>query len=168
MIQYPAISSFDSVKGPSTTVRFPPENLMRAPLELGCRPARSRSTPAFSSSSLYFPIADRSSSLGILPASESLFAFTIIMNRINATPGFWSGAGFRRGGPWGTSLYFNVERVPVKSTWDLLNIAPHEGAWTLLKLAPARPLESQDDLPAGRGTFEEALQDPQEIGRAHV
>src|SRR2546429_6836190 len=74
MIQYPAISSFDSVKGPSTTVRFPPENLMRAPLELGCRPARSRSTPAFSSSSLYFPIADRSSSLGILPASESLFA----------------------------------------------------------------------------------------------
>src|SRR6266699_1242200 len=132
MIQYPAISSFDSVKGPSTTVRFPPENLMRAPLELGCRPARSRSTPAFSSSSLYFPIADRSSSLGILPASESLFAFTIIMNRINATPGFWSGAGFTRGLGLCSSL---------------------------------RPLghssESQDDLPAGRGTFEEALQDPQ-------
>src|SRR5215472_9799574 len=96
MIQYPEISSFASVKGPSTTVRFPRENLMRAPLELGCSPARSRSTPAFSSSSLYFPIADKSSSLGILPASESVFAFTIIMNRIHATPRFWSRTSFRR------------------------------------------------------------------------
>jgi hypothetical protein len=32
--QKPAISSFVSVKGPSVTVRFSPENLTRAPVEL--------------------------------------------------------------------------------------------------------------------------------------
>src|SRR6266404_6883 len=74
------MSSFASVKGPSTMVRLPPENLMRVPLELGWRPARSSSTPAFMSSSLYLPIADRRASLGITPASDSLLAFTIIMN----------------------------------------------------------------------------------------
>src|SRR5207253_2267151 len=58
----------------------PPENLMRKPLELDWSPARSRSTPAFINSSLYLPIAERSSSLGMMPASESLLAFTIIMN----------------------------------------------------------------------------------------
>src|SRR5215469_10071012 len=86
MIQYPAISSFVSAKGPSITVRLLPENLMRAPLELGWRPERSSSTPAFVNSSLYLPIAERSSSLGILPASESLLAFTIIMNRMEVAP----------------------------------------------------------------------------------
>src|ERR1700730_8274104 len=80
MIQYPAMSSLVSVKGPSMTVRLPPENLMRKPLELGWSPARSRSTPAFISSSLYLPIAERSSSLGMMPASESLLAFPIILN----------------------------------------------------------------------------------------
>src|SRR5205807_1448402 len=67
-------------------VRLPPENLIRAPFELGCSPVRSTSTPAFINSSLYFPMAARSSSLGILPASDSLFAFTIIMNRIFVSP----------------------------------------------------------------------------------
>src|SRR5215469_9325583 len=55
---------------------------MRTPWELGLRPERSRSTPAFISSSLYLPMAESSSSLGIFPASLSLFALTIIMNRI--------------------------------------------------------------------------------------
>src|SRR5256884_6273944 len=49
-----------------------------------------------------------------------------------------------------SSDLFNVERVPVKSTWDLLNIASHEGAWTLLKLAPARPLERESGRSASR------------------
>src|SRR2546427_5578608 len=53
------------------TVRFPPENLTRFPSPLGYRPARSRSTPAFLSSSLYLPIAVRSSSLGAAPGSGS-------------------------------------------------------------------------------------------------
>jgi hypothetical protein len=36
-----ATSSLASVKGPSTTVRDLPENLTRAPLELGWRPSRA-------------------------------------------------------------------------------------------------------------------------------
>ena len=35
MIQKPASSSFVLGKGPSITVRFPPENLRRVPFELG-------------------------------------------------------------------------------------------------------------------------------------
>src|SRR5882724_550683 len=80
------MSSFASVKGPSIMVRLPPEDLMRVPLELGCRPARSSSTPAFMSSSLYLPIADRRASLGMTPASDSLLAFTIIMNFMVVSP----------------------------------------------------------------------------------
>src|SRR5215469_14705608 len=118
MTQYPAISSFDSAKGPSTTVRFSPENLMRAPWELGCRPARSRSTPAFSSSSLYLPITERSSSLGILPASESLLAFTIIMNRMDVAPLIGLELTPDSVEPAELSLYSNVEWEPVKSTWN--------------------------------------------------
>src|SRR6266700_4727605 len=80
------MSSFASVKGPSTMVRLPPENLMRVPFELGWRPARSSSTPAFINSSLYLPILESSSSLGMTPASESLLAFTIIMNFMVVSP----------------------------------------------------------------------------------
>src|SRR5262245_22823617 len=40
-------------------------------------------TPAFTSSSLYFPMSVRSFSLGMIPASESLVALTITMNRID-------------------------------------------------------------------------------------
>src|SRR5215469_1993061 len=86
MIQYPPISSLVSGKGPSTTVVFPLENFTRVPLDVGFKPARSTSTPAFASSSLYLSIALNNSWLGILPASESLLAFTIIMNRIVPSP----------------------------------------------------------------------------------
>src|SRR5947199_10637645 len=48
------------------TVGFPPENLMFAPFELGCRPARSSRIPAFAISSLYFVIAAISRSSGIM------------------------------------------------------------------------------------------------------
>src|SRR5438270_13850630 len=75
------MSSLVSAKGPSTIpTRLPPEYLIRAPLELDWRPARSSSTPAFISSSLYLAMRERSSSLGITPASDSLLAFTIILN----------------------------------------------------------------------------------------
>src|SRR6266496_4162980 len=84
--QNPAISSFVSAKGPSITVRLAPENLTRAPLELAWSPSAASITPAFTSSSLYFPISVRSSLLGRTPASESLFALTITMNRIVVSP----------------------------------------------------------------------------------
>jgi YD repeat-containing protein len=58
--QKPAISSLVSVKGPSITVRFPPENRTRLPFELAWSPSAASSTPAFTSSSLYFPISARS------------------------------------------------------------------------------------------------------------
>src|SRR5579871_2159517 len=67
-------------------LRLPAENFTRNPFELGWSPDKSTSTPAFISSSLYFPMALRSSGLGILPASESGFALTIIMNRTVLSP----------------------------------------------------------------------------------
>src|SRR6266849_2699250 len=76
------MSSFASVKGPSTTVRLLPEYLTRQPFELGFKPDASSSTPAFCSSSWYFCISDISLSEGMTPASESFVALTIIMNRI--------------------------------------------------------------------------------------
>src|SRR6266446_216889 len=76
------MSSFASAKGPSITVRFAPEYLTRQPFELGFKPEASSSTPAFCSSSWYFCISDISFSAGITPASESLLALTMIMNRI--------------------------------------------------------------------------------------
>src|SRR6185437_3269428 len=82
MSQNPATSSLVSANGPSITVRFAPENFTRAPLELGCSPSAASSTPAFTSSSLYLPIAASSSWLGITPASLSALALTITMNRI--------------------------------------------------------------------------------------
>src|SRR6266853_4637982 len=76
------MSSFASVKGPSTTVRLLPEYLTRQPFELGFKPEPSSRTPAFCSSSWYFCISDMSFSGGITPASESFVALTIIMNRM--------------------------------------------------------------------------------------
>src|SRR5690349_5251578 len=55
---------------------------MRAPLAVGCRPSPASITPALHISSLNLPISVSSSMLGITPASESLLAFTITMNRI--------------------------------------------------------------------------------------
>src|SRR2546427_11066245 len=78
--------SLVSVKGPSITVRFPPENRTRLPFELAWSPSAASSTPAFTSSSLYFPISARSFWLGRTPASESLLALTITMNRIGMSP----------------------------------------------------------------------------------
>src|ERR1700732_1577826 len=57
---------------------------MRAPFELGCRPARSSRIPAFAISLLYFVIAAIRLSSGIMPASESLLALTNIINRIRS------------------------------------------------------------------------------------
>src|SRR5947208_13139048 len=94
MSQKPATSSFASANGPSVTVRLPPENLTRTPLELGWSPSPASITPAFTSSSLNFPISVRISRLGRTPASESLLALTRIMNRIGVSPfGFGFGAG---------------------------------------------------------------------------
>src|SRR5213075_2863577 len=118
----PAISSLVSAKGPSMTVRLVPENLTRAPLELGWSPSPASITPAFTSSSLYFPIAVRSSVLGITPASLSLLALTITMNLIVGSP-----CGFRFGelgspGHFGRlqpCLYLDDERGTAKSTrWE--------------------------------------------------
>ena len=67
-------------------VRFPPEYLMRQPFEVGWSPEPSSSTPALASSSWYWPISAISESSGITPASESLVAFTMIMNRIAVSP----------------------------------------------------------------------------------
>jgi hypothetical protein len=86
IIQKPATSDFVSTKGPSVTVRFPPENLTRAPFELGWSPSPASRTPAFAISSLYFPIAATSSLLGRTPASEFLSALSRIMNRIVVSP----------------------------------------------------------------------------------
>ena len=55
---------------------------MRAPFELGWRPSPSSMMPAFTSSSLYLPIALSISVSGGVPASVSSFALTITMTRI--------------------------------------------------------------------------------------
>src|SRR5665213_2094747 len=49
-IQYPPTSSLVSTNGPSITVLFSPENLMRAPFELGSSLVSSTRTPACFSS----------------------------------------------------------------------------------------------------------------------
>src|SRR5690349_18825229 len=69
---------------------------MRTPFELGCRPSPASITPALTSSSLYLPIASSRPVDGILPASLSADAFTMIMNRmaVSLLRGF--GAGRRR------------------------------------------------------------------------
>src|SRR5436305_7240990 len=55
---------------------------MRAPCELGLKPAPSSKIPALTISSLNFAILASISSDGILPASDSLLALTITMKRI--------------------------------------------------------------------------------------
>src|SRR5688572_21298543 len=96
MIQKPATSSFVSGNGPSVTERPSFENRMRDPFELGWSPSPASSTPAFAISSLKSPIAPISSRLGMTPASESLLAFTRIMNRIDtllSPPVVWDSDG---------------------------------------------------------------------------
>src|SRR6185295_2700317 len=95
-IQKPAISSFVSANGPSTTVLLSPENRTRAPFELGWSPSPASMMPAFTSSSLNCPISVSNFSLGRTPASVSWLAFRMIMNRIVVAP---SGCGFGAGLP---------------------------------------------------------------------
>src|SRR5262249_36456244 len=84
--QKPAPSSFASEKGPSIPARFPSANLTRLPFELAWSPSPASMMPAFTSSSLYFPIFSRISRLGRTPASDSLLAFTITITRIVLSP----------------------------------------------------------------------------------
>ena len=78
----------------SITLRLSPENRTRLPLDVGCNPSPASIMPAFTSCSLYFPIASMSSLLGGTPASESFVAFTITMTRIVNSPNFSSVCGF--------------------------------------------------------------------------
>src|SRR5919201_3681463 len=100
--QKPAINSLVSANGPSTTVRLLPENLTRAPFEVGCSPSAARMMPALASSSLKRPISVSCSVLGRTPASVSLLALTNTMTRMSAPPLWWS--------------YLVIERAPRKST----------------------------------------------------
>src|SRR6266478_5481331 len=80
--QNPAIRSPVSSNGPRLSAFCPVEYLIRAPLDVGCRPSPASMTPALAISSLNLPIAVSNSVLGITPASLSLLAFTITINRI--------------------------------------------------------------------------------------
>ena len=99
--QKPPTSSLVSAKGPSITVLCRPENLTRLPFELGCSPSPASITPAFTNSSLNFPMAANISVfslVGKIPASEFLSALIITMNRIVVSPYvFRFGAGFPGG-----------------------------------------------------------------------
>ena len=75
-----------SANGPSITLRSPPENATRTPLELGCSPSPASITPALTSSSLKLPISVSSSWLGITPASLSSVALIRTMTRIVVPP----------------------------------------------------------------------------------
>src|SRR5204863_4901839 len=103
------------------SVRSPAENLTRAPSALGWSPARSSSAPALASSSLYLPIASRSSSLGIWPGSGS--PLIIMMNRGIVVPPSRSDLGPGRLAGWELRLYLRVERRYGESTGsnDLLS-----------------------------------------------
>src|SRR5690242_9188293 len=103
------MSSLASAKGPSTTVRFGPENLMRQPFALAWRPEASSSTPAFCSSSWYWAISANASSSGMTPASESFVAFTMIMNRMGLPP--LLRLGCRGAQPFLLLLELGLERV---------------------------------------------------------
>jgi hypothetical protein len=141
-IQKPAISSFASANGPSTTVRVLPLKYPRAPFELAWSPSPATITPAAASSSLYFCIAVSSSTLGILPASLSAFAFKRIMTRIVVS--FW-GAG----PPAPVGIWRNVDRLGGESTpgdcrGNLLFAAVDSGG-------PVRRQATSLDAPKGRG-----------------
>jgi hypothetical protein len=74
------------MNGPSITVRLAPENLTRAFFELGWSPSIASNMPAFTSSSLNFPISVSSPSSGKAPASVSLLALITTMTRIVVSP----------------------------------------------------------------------------------
>src|SRR2546426_3305673 len=72
---------------------------MRQPFELGWSPEASSRTPARCSSSWYLAISAKTGSqvgpIGITSASESLVAFTMIMNRMLLSPLLCPGACLR-------------------------------------------------------------------------
>src|SRR5215211_8806458 len=68
------------------TVRWGPSKATRAPLADGCNPSPANMMPALTSSSLYVPIASRSSVEGMTPASLSSVALTITITRIVRSP----------------------------------------------------------------------------------
>src|SRR5882672_12890746 len=98
MSQKPATRSLVTANGPWLTLGVFPEYLIRAPFDVGCRPSPASMTPAFTISSLNLPIAVSISVLGITPASVSLLAFTITMNRIVTLRFDLSWAGYHRVG----------------------------------------------------------------------
>src|SRR5829696_3697313 len=96
------MSSFDSVNGPSITVRLSPSKRTRAAFDVGWRPSPASITPALTSSSLKLPMSVSSFSSGISPRSLLSSPGTSTMTRI----GFSSDRG----------LYVGVERALAKST----------------------------------------------------
>src|SRR6202140_3380941 len=118
IIQYPPITSFASVKGPSVTLGLPPAKVTRAPIEGGWRPSSASSTPAFCRASLYLIMAATALASGMAPGWAFSYPLGIIsiMNRI-AVVSFWcslvfgSEQGFRTVLIGRTAaLYSNVER----------------------------------------------------------
>src|SRR5882724_8800504 len=85
---------------------------MRQPFALACSPEASSSTPAFCSSSWYLAISANICSCGITPASVSLVAFTMIMNRMVLFPlfGLLSPLGRLRAQPLLLLLELPLER----------------------------------------------------------
>src|SRR3546814_9643151 len=83
--QSPGTRSRASAKGPSITVRLAPSKAIRLPADEGLSPSPPIITPAFTSSSLYAPIASNisvTSAVGGRPASLSSVAFTNTITRI--------------------------------------------------------------------------------------
>src|SRR5262245_8372686 len=74
---------FDSVNGPSMTLRWSPLNSTR--VDVGVSPSAARRIPAFTAASLYFCIAANASGFGGGPggpALDSCFAMAMMRKRI--------------------------------------------------------------------------------------
>src|SRR6201987_6372921 len=85
IIQKPPITSFVSGNGPSVTIDFPFLKVTRALIVAGgVRPSSASSTPAFPSSSLYWPIFSMLLKSGTQPGFAVTYSFgnMIIMKRI--------------------------------------------------------------------------------------
>src|SRR5262249_42713187 len=116
------------------TVRLAPENLTRAPFELGWSPSAASSTPSFASSSLYRTMSQMSFSSGGIPASESFVALRIAMNRMSLSPLF-SGPGLPtlhrgddRPGPESTpaaTFFWRADPGRYQACWSLGHEALH-------------------------------------------
>src|SRR5690606_31342105 len=126
-----------SVKGPSTTVSFPPERRTCAPIALGRSPPVVTSRPVLVSSSLSFPIASMRPCGGGPELSADL---TSVMKRIVVSPvemSVWS-----RIARW-------ISTVVSRGT----NRSPNTGVSMDLRHARGggRPLADRPDAPAAIG-----------------